>query len=102
MTLTVLKRALNVNLKDCGLGRYEGPGMVSWRRYGNLLIASSCYIDCGRCIQIVRVVRSWTAIVLRATVDCQQISIAVRRRRLDVLHTAVKSPMFKSILGLVS
>ena len=97
-----LKEVLNVNLKDCGLGRYKGSGMVSWRRYGNLLVASSCYIDCGRRIQIVGVVRSWTAVVLRATVDCQQISIAVRSRRLDVFHTAVKSPMFKSILRLVS
>merc|ERR1719209_2102610 len=84
------------------LGRYEGPGMVSWRRYGNLLVPSSCYIDCGGRIQIVGVVRSWTAIVLGATVDCQQIPVAVSGRWLDVFHPAVKSPVFKSILRLVS
>merc|ERR1719209_52988 len=83
------------------LGRYEGPGMVSWRRYGNLLVPSSCYIDCGGRIQIVRGVRSWTAIVLGATVDCQQIPVAVSSRWLDVFHPAVKSPVFKSILRLV-
>jgi hypothetical protein len=89
-------------LKDCGLGRYKRPGMVSRRRNGNLLVASGRHINCGWCVQVVRVVSGWTAVVLGAAVDCQQIPIAVRGGRLDVLHTAVESPVFKSILGLVS
>ena len=91
-----------VHLKDCGLGRYKGPGVVCWRRYGYLLVASSCYIDCGGCIQIVGVVRCWAAVVLRPTVDGQQVPIAVRCGGLDVFHPTMKCTMFKSIFWLVS
>merc|ERR1719447_1105457 len=89
-------------LKDRGLGRYEGPRMMSWRRNRDLLVTSCCHVHCCRSVEIVRMMGGGAAIVLRAAVDGEQISVAVGGWWLDVLHPSVETSVFQTILGLVS
>merc|ERR1719400_413698 len=88
-------------LKDRGLGRNERPRMVSWRRNRDLLVTSCRHVHCSRSVEIVRMMGGGAAVVLRAAVDGEQISVAVGGRWLDVLHPSVETSVFKTVLGLV-
>merc|ERR1719447_911870 len=89
-------------LKDRGLGRYEGPRMMSWRRNRDLLVTSCRHVHCSRSVEIVRMMGGGAAVVLRAAVDGEQISVAVGGGWLDVLHPSVEASVFQTVLGLVS
>ena len=98
----LLRLLTSVHLKDRGLGRYEGPRMMSWRRNRDLLVTSCRHVHCSRSVQIVRMMGGGAAVVLRAAVDGEQISVAVGGGWLDVLNPSVETSVFQTILRLVS